>query len=52
MFVYITKILIQVARENKIKIVYVRHDDGVGQALSKGTDGFEIYEEFAPVRDD
>lgn len=51
-FVSNVKKLIQTARENNIEIIYVRHDDGVGQALSKGTDGFEIYEEFAPAKDE
>lgn len=37
------------ARENNIEVIYIRHDDGEGQALTKGTDGYEIYEEFAPA---
>lgn len=47
-FVYNMKELIRSARENNIEIIYVRHDDGVGQELTMGTDGFEIYEGFAP----
>ena len=42
------KSLISAARENAIEVIFVRHDDGVGNPLTKGTDGFEIYEEFQP----
>lgn len=44
------KCLIERARENDIEVIYIRHDDGPTQALTKGTDGFEIYEGFAPVK--
>lgn len=50
-FVTNVKELISKARENNIEVIYVRHDDGQGQELTKGTDGFEIYEKFQP-RDD
>lgn len=40
--------LINTARDNGIEVIFVRHDDGVGNELSKGEDGFEIYDEFAP----
>lgn len=42
------KKLIAAARENGIEVIYVRHDDGDGNELTKGTEGYEIYEEFAP----
>ncbi len=42
------KNLIAVARENGVEVIYVRHDDGVGAELTRGTDGFEIYEGFEP----
>lgn len=45
-FVSNVKKLINKARENNIEVIYVRHDDGHGSELTKGTDGFEIYEEF------
>ncbi len=48
-FISNVNLLINKARENNIEVIYVRHDDGVGQALTKGTDGFEIYEEIAPM---
>lgn len=48
-FVSNMKNLIETARKNNIEVIYVRHDDGVGEALTRGTDGFEIFEEFAPV---
>ncbi len=40
--------LIHTARQNGIEVIYIRHDDGEGEPLTKGTDGFEIYEAFAP----
>lgn len=46
------KELIRTARENAIEVIYIRHDDGPGKALSKGTEGFEIYDEFRPVADE
>ena len=43
------KTLIDAARENNVEVIYVRHDDGVGGELTKGTPGFEIYEGFSPL---
>lgn len=43
------KELIRRARGNGVEVIFVRHDDGVGCTLTKGTDGFEIYEDFQPV---
>ena len=34
------KTLIAAARENNVVVIYVRHDDGVGAELTKGTPGF------------
>lgn len=42
------KALIDVAREMSVEVIYVRHDDGPGEELSKGKPGFEIYEGFCP----
>ena len=42
------KTLIAAARENKVEVIYVRHDDGADAELTKGTPGFEIYEGFSP----
>ncbi len=47
-FVSGVKSLIKKARENDVEVIYVRHDDGEGGELVKGTEGFEIYEEFKP----
>ncbi len=44
------KSLISRARQNGIEVIYIRHDDGPTHVLTKGTDGFEIYEGFAPVK--
>ena len=48
---FITNIrrLINISRKNNIEVLYVIHDDGVGSDLTKGKDGFEIYEEFKPM---
>ncbi|WP_298770094.1 cysteine hydrolase family protein [uncultured Fibrobacter sp.] len=40
--------LIHTARQNGIEVIYIRHDDGEDKPLTKGKDGFEICEAFAP----
>ena len=47
--VYRIKTLIKEARNNNIEVIYVRHDVGVKQKLTKGALGYEIYEEFQPM---
>lgn len=42
------KLLIETARQNGVKIIYVQHDDGSGTGFSKGDEGYEIYGEFEP----
>lgn len=42
------KTLIAAARDNNVEVIYVRHDDGAGAELTKGTSGYEIYEGFRP----
>lgn len=51
-FVSNVKRLIHEARENSIEVIYVRHDDGAGNELTKGTGGFEIYEKFQPMENE
>lgn len=51
-FVSNVKTLIAAARENAVEVIYVRHDDGIGQPLTKGADGFEIYDGFKPRTDE
>ena len=51
-FVENVKRIINEARENNIEVIYVRHDDGVGNELTKGMVGFEIYEKFQPIDDE
>ncbi len=41
--------LIKSARENKIEVVYIRHED---EELVKGSNEFEIYHKFAPIGDE
>lgn len=48
-FVSNVRKIIHEARENNIEVIYVRHDDGAGNELTKGNDGFEIYEGFKPM---
>lgn len=43
------KELINTARNNEIEVIFVRHDDGAGYELTKGNEGFEIYEGFLPA---
>ncbi|MDP4147188.1 MAG: cysteine hydrolase family protein [Bacillota bacterium] len=52
MFVANVKRIIAEARQNNIEVIYVRHDDGLGSELTKGTDGFEIYEKFQSMKDE
>lgn len=49
LFVSRVKGLIEQARDNGIEVIYVRHDDGEGNLLTKGADGFDIYNAFKPV---
>ena len=39
------KRLISLARENKMEVLYVQHDDGPGSDLDKATDNYEVYED-------
>lgn len=41
--------LIGAARENSVEVIFVRHDDGEGQALTKGAEGYDICGEFRPL---
>lgn len=43
------KELINTARQKDIEVIYIRHDDGVGNELTKGNNGFEIYDGFKPL---
>ena len=43
------KKLIHKARQKNIEVIFVRHDDGVGNELTKGNEGFKIYEGFQPM---
>ena len=42
------KKLILTARNNGQEVIYVRHDDGEGSELEKGTDAWQIYDEISP----
>lgn len=43
------KRLIYAAREGGREVIYVRHED---EEMARGTEDFEIYDEFAPVKDE
>lgn len=51
-FVSTVKLLIKTARENGVEVIFVRHDDGAGTSMTKGLDGFELYEGFASEGDE
>ncbi len=51
-FVSNVKALISAARENAVEVIFVRHDDGAGTAMTKGEVGFEIYGEFKPLENE
>ena len=51
-FVSTVKTLIKTARECGVEVIFVRHDDGAGTPMTKGLDGFEIYEGFTPHGDE
>lgn len=42
------KELLLAARENKKEVIYVRHDDGIGTKLEKGSHDWQIYKEIEP----
>lgn len=46
------KKLISVARDNEKEVIYVRHDDGKGEELEYGSDGWQIYYEIEPYNND
>ncbi len=43
------KSLIAAARASSAEVIFVRHDDGVGTALTKGAEGYGIYDGFKPL---
>lgn len=49
-FVENIKELIDISRANNVEVVYVVHDDGIESELTEGKDGFEVYEEFKPMK--
>lgn len=41
--------ILSCAREHHVEVVYVRHEDGEGGELVKGSEGFEIEEACKPI---
>lgn len=48
-FVVNVKKLIETARKNFVEVIYLVHDDGEGEELTKGKEGYQIFEEFSPI---
>lgn len=46
LFVEHVKNLIETARKKHVEVIYIRHDDG--EELTKGIEGFDIFEDFVP----
>ena len=46
------KHLLSVCRNNQVPVIYIRHDDGEGTDLEAGSEGWEIYNEIAPISDE
>ena len=44
--------LADTARESGVEVIYIRHDDGAGQPLSKGNDGFDIWHGITPLKNE
>lgn len=44
------KKLLEAARKNNKKVIFVRHDDGKGSGLERGTEGWQIYNEVEPIK--
>ena len=51
-FVDHVKILIDTARTQGIEVIYVCHDDGKECELTKGKEGYEIYAQYQPMKDE
>ena len=51
-FVSNVKEIINAARHSNIEVIFIRHDDGPNNELTKGVDGYEIFEEFQPVAEE
>lgn len=47
-FIKNVQLLLKTAREKQTEVIYIRHDDGFGCALTKGAKGFSIIGEFQP----
>lgn len=44
--------LLRIARERSLEVVYVRHDDGEGSDLERGSEGWKIYSEIEPLEEE
>lgn len=50
-FIACLKDSLKLADQYRIETIYVRHDDGVGSPLERGSQGWEIYDEIAPQKE-
>lgn len=44
--------LIKVARENRVEVIYVQHDGGIGDEFEKYSKGWELYRAVTPIDGD
>lgn len=42
------KKIIETCRENSVEVIYIQHDEKIGDELEPNTDGWEIYEDISP----
>lgn len=46
------KELLHVCRKEKIPVIYIQHDGGIGDEVERGSPGWEIYKDIAPLPDE
>lgn len=46
------KRLIRTCRENNVEVIYVQHNDEIGSELEPNSDGWQIYGEISPQKDE
>ena len=46
------KRLIKTCRENDVEIIYIQHNDEIGSELEPNSEGWKIYEEISPIKNE
>lgn len=44
--------LINIARKNNVEVIYFQHDAGKGSGFSQGDEGFEIFDQVKPLKEE